>query len=413
VSTTRFNLPTLQVLALLFMFDLTVPLRQTLYSQSGLGQAAIGVIFALPWIIILLADVPTGRLADEYSYKKMVTASGILLAASFALLALAQSFEAFLASAALLGLGGACWRGVPNALSSLTIGSLHDPSAAQRYKRFVRWSLAIAAIGEAAASVTTWLILQHYVNDGLRLVAWLQVGICLLMALTSHLFLTDIRPDGVLHKGFAKTVLSGWGLAAGRVREVFRSTPLVRAIVLYGAVIGCTTQTMVWLSQTYLQRSGTPTEDLPAIWLVYHLALFGFTFLIVPYEKLLGRWGALASLPALAAATYGALMWVQPAYGKWLVLAFYFIRAMQMGIITVYLMTLVPESMRATMAAVMSTVQFTLYSVMSLAINASVQILPSFQYGTGVAFGLSAAVYGTLGLVLVWRIRKHSPISAA
>lgn len=409
VSPLHRNLPALQVLALLFALDVTVPVRQIIYSEGGLGQSAIGVVVTVPWVVILLTDLPTGRLADEFSYKHMLVGGCVLLTFSYVLLALADGFWGYLVSAVLLGLGYSCYRGVPQALGSVTVRRLGDPTAEKRFRRFVQWSVGLAALGEAFASLATFGIIRLAGDDsGPQLSAWLQVAVYGTMTVTAQVFLTDVRPEGTTHRNLFRTLKSGWKETFGRVKRVLHETPLVRAVVLYGAMIGCTTQTMVWLTQVYLQRTGVSAEHVPLLWFGYHIALLAFTLFIASYEKVMGgRWAALASLPIIAMTAYLVLIWVDPSVGRGLVVVFYFVRAVQMVLVTVYLMSLVAENLRATIAAVMSTIQFTLFSVMNPAVNASVDAFPQFGHGTGAAFALSAAVYGIGGIVLVRYIRRH------
>lgn len=403
------NLPTLQILAMLFTFDVTVPVRQIIYSEGGLNQSAIGVIMTVPWIVILLTDLPTARLADEFSYKHMLVSGCAMLTLSFVFLGFASDFWGFLASALLLGLGLSCYRGVPPALSSVTVGELRDPEVAEHYKRFTKWSLSLAALGEAFASLATFGMVGLWGDvDGPRLAAGLQVGIYGSMTLLAWMFLTDVRPKGVVQHKFIKALTSGWKETFILVWRVFHQTPLVRAVVLYGAIIGCTTQTMVWLTQVYLQRTGVDPEHVPLMWFGYHIALCVFTVSTAFYVKLVGgRWAALASLPLIAMTAYVALIWVDPSIGRGVIVVFYFVRAVQMLLITLYLMSLVAPRFRASIMAVMSTIQFTLFSVMNPLLNASVDIFPEFSHGTGAAFGLSAAVYGIGGVALVLYMRKH------
>jgi MFS family permease len=403
------NLPTLQVLALLLMFDMTVPVRQIIYSEGGLNQSAIGIVITVPWVMILLTDIPTARLADEFSYKHMLVSGCALLTISFVFLAFAEGFWGYLASAILLGLGLSCYRGVPPALSSITLGQLHDPQVEQRYKNFVKWSIVFAALGEALASLATFGILRWKGEEaGSQLSAWLQVAVYGTMTAVAAIYLTDVRPKETERQKLTRTLKTGWKETFLQVRRVFHEAPLVRAFVLYGAVIGCTTQTMVWLTQVYLQRTGVSPEHVPLLWSGYHIALLVFAMAAAAYEKRLNTpWVVLASLPLIAATAYAALMWVDPSVGRFVILVFYFVRAVQTLLITVYLMRVVAERFRATIMAVMSTVQFTLFGVMNPVLNASVDAFPHFSHGTGAAFALSAVVYGIGGALLAWYMRKH------
>jgi len=393
------NLPALQMLTLLFFFDVTVPLRQVIYSEGGLSQTAVGIILTVPWVVILLTDLPTGRIADAYSYKFVLVVGCLCLSASFMLLAVADEFWPLFASALLLGIGSSCYRGVPQTLSRLTFRVLQDKDAETQYQRFTSRNWTYAAVGEMIASLVTFGLVQLYPQRGVTLAILFQAMVCLVMIGLTLRGITDIRPIDSPKQGLGGIILSGWMDTWRRLQVIFRQTPLVRAIILYGAVIGCTTQTMVWLAQIYLQATGIGASISPLIWAAYHAVLAVFLLWIVtPYQSILGRRRALASLPLIAITAYMCLIWMEPLYGMWVIVAFYFIRAVQTTILAPYLLPLVSESLGATVLAVMSTVQFVLFVAMNVTLNACVEYV-----GLEAAFLLSAVVYGTAG---IWTARQ-------
>lgn len=408
----------------LFMFVPAVPLLQYIYTgQGGLTQTEIGTVQITVWLTILITDMPTGRLADEYSYKRMLGAAGVFYGASFGLLAFATSFWMFIAASVLWGLGTSCFRGVPNSLARLAIKvSEPDPTRAQeQFDLFVRYNLMSAAVGEVIASLVAWGIVNKATGGlSLQLVSLSSVVVAAIMLWVTHQGIMNLRPEK--HEApqpLLAVIGSGWAKTARDVHNTFRASRRLVAIVLFGVIIGCTTQTMVWLSQTYLQRTGVSVQNMPFIWALYHGALAAFLILPVlimpkkPKDKHKAAKTAtkmLATLPLMAVGGY-IVMAVAPAgVGQWTVVVFYLIRAIQMPLIQIALDALSPEHLRATLTSVMSTVQFVLFCVMNLAIS---KLVDEFShvgaYGTEAAFLFSAVVYGPLGYLAIRYVRRHEP----
>lgn len=388
------------------MFVPAVPLFQHIYTQQGgLTQTEIGVVQAVTWLVVLITDVPTGRLADGYSYKRMLAMAGIFYGASFGALAFATSFWAFIGSSVLLGLGTSCFRGVPNSLARLAIKADESDlaKADRRFASFVRTNLILTAIGEAAASGVAWLIVNKMGDFGLRAVSLSAVVTAVAMLWMTGWGVMDLRPQEYhVSRSFLVIIGSGWAETARNVRNAYRESGRLRAMLLFGAVIGCTTQTMVWLSQAYLQRSGVSLLEMPKIWMWYHVALAGFVLVAIPLRNKHGATKVLTVLPLVAVAGYVALIIVPADIGQWLMLVFYLIRAIQMPLVQMALNDLSPEHLRATLIGVMSSVQFILFCVMNFTIQWLVQV-----YGTDAAFGFSAIVYGLLGYLTIWHVQRH------
>jgi len=394
------------------MFVPAVSLLQYIYTeQGGLTQIEIGTVQIVVWLTILITDMPTGRLADEYSYKRMLVATCVFYGASFGLLAFATSFWMFIVASVLWGLGTSCFRGVPNSLARLAIKA-DEPDvtkADRRFASFVRTNIVLAAIGEVAASGIAWLIVNKTGGFDLRIVSLSSVVIAVFMLWVTSWGVVSLRPEKYeMSRSFLRVVSSGWIETARNVHNAFSESGKLRAILLFGAVIGCTTQTMVWLSQTYLQRTGVSAQNMPFIWMWYHIALAGFVMLAMPLKNKHGATRTLAILPLMAMGGYVALIVVSASAGRWLVLVFYLIRAIQMPLIQMALNELSPEHLRATLTGVMSTVQFILFCIMNLVLSELVDVFSHVGvYGTEVAFGLSAAVYGPLGYLAIRYVRRH------
>src|SRR3954453_22958449 len=92
------------------------PLYALLFLDTGLSDAQISFLFALWSITAVVAEVPTGLLADRWSRRGSVVLGGVLQAVAFAVWTAAPSFWAFAAGFVIWGLGGALMSGASEAL---------------------------------------------------------------------------------------------------------------------------------------------------------------------------------------------------------------------------------------------------------------------------------------------------------
>lgn len=171
----------------------------------------------------------------------------------------------------------------------------------------------------------------------------------------------------------------------------------------YGAIIGCTTQTVVGLTQPYFEYQHLKSWQFAICWAVYHFLWAIFSLTSGFYERFLGRWGALASLVILGIVTNAAMTLANGMIGLLIMPIFYFIRGVQMPIILDYMTGVVRQDRRATMLAMQSTAQFGMFSVMNALLG-----FVSQQFGVRASFGVSLVMYGALGITFIVLLKKAS-----
>lgn len=92
------------------------PLYALLFLDSGLSIGQISLLFAIWSGVSVVAEVPTGALADRYSRRAALVAHGMLQAAGYALWILVPGFAGFAVGFVLWGLGGTLASGTFEAL---------------------------------------------------------------------------------------------------------------------------------------------------------------------------------------------------------------------------------------------------------------------------------------------------------
>ncbi len=162
--------------ALLSDFVPLYALYALFFADAGMSDAQISALFAIWSVAGILAEVPTGALADRWSRRNTLACAGLVQAAGYAVWILAPGFTGFAAGFVLWSIGGSM---VSGAFEALLFDGLLDAGAADEFGRVLGWvrsaSLIAQLPGAAAATVL-------FAIGGFPLVAWVSVGCCLAVA---------------------------------------------------------------------------------------------------------------------------------------------------------------------------------------------------------------------------------------
>lgn len=152
------------------------PLYAILFADTGLSGAQISTLFAIWSGVGLLAEVPTGALADRFSRRAALVVAAVLQAACHLLWVALPGFPAFAVGFVLWGLGGSL---VSGAFEALLYENLDAAGAAEQYPRVqgrvARGGPARPATAAAGASILFPL-------GGYPLVGAVSTGCCLAAA---------------------------------------------------------------------------------------------------------------------------------------------------------------------------------------------------------------------------------------
>jgi MFS family permease len=203
------------------------PLYALLFADTGLSDAEISVLFAIWSVVGIAAEVPTGAVADRFSRRSCLVASGVLQAAGFALWTAAPGFGAFAAGFVLWGLGGVLASGAQEAL-------LYDGlAAAGAREHYAAVNGRVSAAELAAQLPAAGLATLLYPLGGYVLVGWVSVATCLAAALVAASIPEAPRTvDDGDELGYLATLRAGLRIAASRpgVPGVVAAAALVTSI---------------------------------------------------------------------------------------------------------------------------------------------------------------------------------------
>ena len=149
------------------------PLYALLFADSGLSDAEISALFALWSAVGIVAEVPSGALADRFGRRTALVVGALVQALGYASWVLFPEFPGFAAGFVLWGLGGALASGAQEAL-------LHDGlvavGAAQHYARVQGW---VGAAGLVVQVPTAGIATALFVAGGYPAAGWASVATCL------------------------------------------------------------------------------------------------------------------------------------------------------------------------------------------------------------------------------------------
>lgn len=148
-------------------------LYSLLFASSGLSGARISALFVIWCVTGILAQVPTGALADRFSRRYCVAAAGLLQAGGYTVWTLFPHFAGFAVGFVGWGIGGALFSG---SLEALLYDGLAAHGAPEQYARVWGWEIATGLLAQAPAAGAATLL---YDLGGFVLVGWVSAIGCL------------------------------------------------------------------------------------------------------------------------------------------------------------------------------------------------------------------------------------------
>ena len=147
-----------------------------LFADSGLSDAQISSLLLIWTAVGILAEVPSGALADRFSRRGALAAAGVFQAAGYGLWTAVPGYPAFAAGFVLWGIGGAFGSG---ALEALLYDGLASVGGEAHYPRLYARVTAVSLLSQLPTAATATLL---FTTGGYPLVGWASVACCLAAA---------------------------------------------------------------------------------------------------------------------------------------------------------------------------------------------------------------------------------------
>lgn len=158
-----------------------------LFDAQGLSAAQISALFAIWSGVGVVAEVPSGALADRWSRRAALVASGVLQAVAYVVWIALPGFPGFAAGFAVWGFGGALASG---AFEALLYDGLAAVGAADRYATVKSRATAASYLALLPAAGLAGAL---FPVGGYALVGWVSVVVCLLSAVAAATLPEDPR----------------------------------------------------------------------------------------------------------------------------------------------------------------------------------------------------------------------------
>lgn len=200
------------------------PLYALLFAGTGLGDAEISALLALWSAVGLVAEVPSGVLADRFSRRYSLVAGGVLQAFGYVLWIALPGFPAFAAGFVLWGLGGAL---ISGAFEALLYDGLADVDADAHYPQVLGWVSAAGLLAQLPSAATATVLFSL---GGYDLVGWVSIGTCLAAAVVASRMPEPPRARGDDDADGYLTILRA-GLAEVTARPAVRGAVLAVALL--------------------------------------------------------------------------------------------------------------------------------------------------------------------------------------
>jgi len=160
-----------------------------MFADNGLSDAQISALFLIWSLVGVIAEVPTGAIADRFSRRTALAMGGVLQGAGYALWLAFPGFNGGAAGFVLWGLGGALTSG---SLEALLYDGLKAIGATRYYSRLLGRITAAGLLAQIPVALVATLLFHV---GGYPLVGWFSVGCCFTAAALAML-LRDVRaPD--------------------------------------------------------------------------------------------------------------------------------------------------------------------------------------------------------------------------
>lgn len=196
------------------------------FADTGLSDVETSALFAIWSTVGVVAEVPTGALADRFSRRGSLVAAGVCQAVGYVLWMALPGFTGFAAGFVLWGLGGALGSG---ALEALLYDGLTAVGAGSHYARVSGRVTAVELLADLPGALAATLLFSA---GGYELVGWISIGCCLTAAGLASLLPEPPRgPDGDDDEvTYFETLRAGLAQAIAQ--------PAVRAAVVAVALVG-------------------------------------------------------------------------------------------------------------------------------------------------------------------------------
>lgn len=385
-----------------------------LTDMRGLSLTQITALDSVFWLVIVVAQVPAGAVADRWGRKSALILASLFLSAGILVFGVADSYLLILISYAGWGLGLAFQYGGDSAFLFDTLKALGRPGDFQKvYGRY--WGVASAGVigglllGAPVAAATD-LSLPIIISAGIALLA---TGVAISFREPSLSPFGPAATDPVARP--ADTLGPAPGLSFGDlIKESFRLAyrqPRVRYALIYGAVLGVAAFVPIIFIQPFLRAHDVGVGNLGLYQVPMRVLAIMGALAAYRVSAALGERQTLVVMPVLLTAGYAVLGSWDASYAYVAFPVVSLVAMMANPVVADYLNRRIPSEKRATILSIRQL----LFSLLLVPIAPALGFMADevSLMGAFWASALLVAVPMPFIFAVWWRAEAREPLPAA
>lgn len=330
------NILQLTLIKIAKWFSLVMPIVVLFYQDNGLSMSQIFLLKSVYSIAMVVAELPSGYLADVWGCRRTLLLGAILGTIGMAIYSLSSDFASFMVAEIILGLG---FSFVSGADSALLYDSLKAKNRELEYIKFEGRITSVGNFAEALAGVAGGLL----ATVSLRTPYYFQIAVAAI-AIPAAYFLKEPQhvQDRIQLK--MKEILS-------IVRLTYQQ-PEMRSVLLIASFTGAATLTYAWFVQLYFIEAGVPVAVFGILWTLLNLSTGVFSMLSYRIERWLGRKNTLLLIVILLSAGFILSSIEISIAGIAILFGFYMVRGLATPVLKHYINQYTDSNVRATILSV-------------------------------------------------------------
>lgn len=326
-----------------------------LTDKRGLSLTQVTALDSVFWLVIVVAQVPAGAVADRWGRKSALLLASLFLSAGILLFGVADSYLLILISYAGWGLGLAFQYGGDSAFLFDTLKALGRPEEFQKvYGRY--WGVASAGVigglllGAPVAAATD-LSLPIVMSAGIALLA---AGVAISFREPSLRLLGPAATDPTERPADAVGLAAGLSFA-DLIKDSFRLAyrqPRVRYALLYGAILGVAAFVPIVFIQPFLRAHDVSVGNLGLFQVPMRVLAIVGALSAYRVSAALGERQTLVVMPILLMVGYAVLGSWDASYAYVAFPVVSLVAMMANPVVADYLNRRIPSEKRATILSI-------------------------------------------------------------
>jgi len=363
------------------------------FKENGLTTSQAVVLQSWFSVAVLLFEVPTGHLADQFGRKNFIIVGSFFSAFGYILYTMSHGFYGFLLAEIVLAFGCSCVSGADSAL----LFDTREEMKLDGEKYILREGRA-SCVGFISEGVTSFIGGSIMALVSLRFPLYFD-AVLAFSAIPVAFTLVETRTHAVEEK--ESSFLTMWRVLKYSLHEHKE----VKWLIFFSAGISASTLNMVWFIQMKWLSVGVPVENFGALWAVLQIFAALVAFKASEIEELFGKKNSLLLIACCPIVGYFLLGTMTSMWSIGFIFLFYLTRGINDPIVKGYVNGLVDSEDRATILSVKGLVGRLMFSVIGPLMG-----VVNDKFSLQMTFIASGSLFLLCSLISLVFLRRHKVI---